>query len=650
MGILGGIALVDRAASDQHIGTSRHNQWGGFSRNAAINLDINRAVSNQRLYRTHLVDNRMDESLTAKAGIDGHQQNEIDQIDHMLDGGNRCGRIDHHASFFSICADALQCAVQMRACLGMNRNKVAASFGECLNKRVCGCNHQMYIQQLFRDRADCLYDQGPDGDIGHKVPIHDIDVYPVGTGFIHCANFFAQFGEIGRKNRWCYENGSQHGITFVEDICLQLLHICAQVDSPEDVKHNMKTDVMVLGGGIVGVCVALHCQKRGLSVVLVDRRGVGEETSFGNAGLIERSSVFPYMFPRDLGSLVKYALNRSPEVHYHWSYLPKALPWIARYWWNSSKAGTDRSMRANLPLIENCLTEHEVLAEEAGVSHLIRKVGWIKLYRTPSVFKAAIDEQEKTRAFGLQFDILDASQLAVLEPHLSSEIIGGIHLKDPASVTDPHALTVGYLKLFEKLGGRFVTGDAKTLVQASDGWSVETTEGLVKADQVVVSLGPWSNEIAKRFGYKVPMEIKRGYHMHYSTKGNAVLNHSVLDEEKGFVLAPVAGGIRLTTGAEFAERDAPKTPVQLEMDEPVARDLFPLDTRVDAEPWMGRRPCLPDMVPVISSAPKHAGLWFSYGHQHHGLTNAAVSGRLMADMVSGVTPFIDPGPYRIDRF
>ena len=138
--------------------------------------------------------------------------------------------------------------------------------------------------------------------------------------------------------------------------------------------------------------------------------------------------------------------------------------------------------------------------------------------------------------------------------------------------------------------------------------------------------------------------------MHYRPKSGARLNHPVLDAEKGYLLAPMARGIRLTTGAELALLDEPKTPDQLEAVEPIARDLFPLGERVDSEPWMGQRPCTSDMLPVIGPATRHPGLWFAFGHAHHGLTLGPVTGRLIADMVTGAKPFVDPRPFRIDRF
>jgi D-amino-acid dehydrogenase len=197
-----------------------------------------------------------------------------------------------------------------------------------------------------------------------------------------------------------------------------------------------------------------------------------------------------------------------------------------------------------------------------------------------------------------------------------------------------------------------VRGDATTLSAASDGaWSVVGEDGTVhRARDAVVCLGPWADAVTRALGYRFPLAVKRGYHMHYAARGNAVLNHPVLDTERGYFLAPMARGVRLTTGAEFAGRDAPKTPVQLGRAEPFARGLFPLGERLDDAPWMGARPCTPDMMPIIGPAPRHRHLFFAFGHAHHGLTLAAVTGRLVADMVTGEAPFVDPSPFAADRF
>ena len=144
----------------------------------------------------------------------------------------------------------------------------------------------------------------------------------------------------------------------------------------------MAADVIVLGAGIIGVSTALQLARRGRSVVLVDRRGPGEETSFGNAGLIQREGVVPYAFPQDLALLLRYSLNNSIDARYHLSALPKIAPFLGRYWYNSAAARHAAIARAYAPLIEHSVSEHNILIEEAKAGDLIVKNGWMEAYRT----------------------------------------------------------------------------------------------------------------------------------------------------------------------------------------------------------------------------------------------------------------------------
>jgi D-amino-acid dehydrogenase len=412
----------------------------------------------------------------------------------------------------------------------------------------------------------------------------------------------------------------------------------------------MKFDVVVLGAGIVGVSIALHLQKRGRAVALLDRRGAGAETSFGNAGLIQREAVYPYGFPHDFGALLRYARNRTIDAHYHLAALPVIAPFLFRYWRNSGPRRHDEIARHYAKLIERCVVEHEALIAESGAGELIRRDGWIKVYRTEKERDKAFAEAERLKEFGVQYRTLDVAALEREEPHLATGLAGGIHWTQPIAIRWPQSLVRAYLALFEKLGGHSVQGDARTLSADGAAWSVHSADGPITANAAVIALGPWADVVTKGLGYDLPLAVKRGYHMHYRAGGNAQLNHAVLDAERGYMLAPMERGIRLTTGAEFALRDAPRTPVQLARAEPIARDLFPLAERLDAEAWMGARPCTPDMMPIIGPAPKHANLWFAFGHAHHGLTLGAVTGRLVAEMITGEKPTVDMQPYRVDRF
>ena len=235
---------------------------------------------------------------------------------------------------------------------------------------------------------------------------------------------------------------------------------------------------------------------------------------------------------------------------------------------------------------------------------------------------------------------------AELEPHLTGDYAGGMLLTDPASVADPSAVGKAYAELFQSRGGTFLTGDARTLEAIDGGWQVQNVNGPITARGCVIALGPWSGEILARLGVKVPLGAKRGYHVHFGARSNATLTRPVLDTDFGYVLAPMRQGIRLTTGAEFAPRGAPPTPVQLDAVEKVARDNFPLADRVEDKPWMGSRPCFPDMLAAIGEVPGRPGLWANFGHHHLGFTLGPVTGRLLAEMITQEQTFCDPAPYR----
>jgi D-amino-acid dehydrogenase len=413
----------------------------------------------------------------------------------------------------------------------------------------------------------------------------------------------------------------------------------------------MKSDAIVLGAGIVGICVALHLQKRGRAVVLVDRRGAAEETSFGNAGLIQREGVYPYGFPHDFGALLRYGLNRTIDAYYHPSALPRLAPFLWKYWQYSRPARHAEVARVYSKLIEHCVSEHEALATESGATAFLRRTGWMKVFRTARQFDRRREEAELwNREFGINFRLYGKDELQALEPHVAPVLVGALHWTDPVAVDDPHGLANAYLAQFKRLGGTFAQGNAAGLEPGAETWRLKTAQGPVEARDAVIALGPWADVLTRALGYDFPLAVKRGYHMHYRAAGEAKLNHPMLDTERGYFLAPMRRGIRLTTGAEFAHRDAIRTPVQLGRAEPIARDLFPLAERLDTEAWMGARPCTPDMLPVIGAAPRHRGLHFAFGHAHHGLTLGAVTGRLVAEMVTGEAPFVDPAPYAPERF
>jgi D-amino-acid dehydrogenase len=411
-----------------------------------------------------------------------------------------------------------------------------------------------------------------------------------------------------------------------------------------------RTDAIVLGAGIVGTSIALQLAKRGLGVALVDRGAPGEETSYGNAGVIESNTVFPPAFPARFSALLRIALKRAPEASYHLTHLPQAAPWLWAFFGASRPQRLLETARIIRPLFARALAEHEALLTDAGALRYLRRDGWLKLYRGDAAFAAARRELDLAAELGIAQRPLDPEGVRAIEPHLNPVFRHAVHWPGAASVSNPLAVTKAYAARLTALGGVLLAGDARSLHRADGRWRIDTAEGPLDALEVVLALGPFAPEVLGPLGIKPPLGIKRGYHLHFRAHGNAGLTRPIVDVENGYCLAPMEQGIRLTTGAEFAARTAPPTPVQFDRLLPDARRLFPLADPVEATPWMGCRPCFADSRPVIGRAPGRAGLWLAYGHGHWGLTLGPVTGRLLAEMMTGATPFCDPAPYRVTRF
>jgi D-amino-acid dehydrogenase len=411
-----------------------------------------------------------------------------------------------------------------------------------------------------------------------------------------------------------------------------------------------RTDAIVLGAGIVGVSAALHLVKRGLAVALVDRRGAGEETSYGNAGVIEGNTLFAHAFPKGFGALLRIALKQAPEANYHLSALPQLAPWLLAYRSNTRGSRVLQFAEAMRPLFARAVTEHEALMAESGAMRYLRKDGWLKLYRNDESFAATKRERDYATELGLTHRALSPDETRALEPSLAPVFRHAVHWPEAASVSNPLAVTKAYASQFTLLGGITLKGDARTLHRSGDGWRVDTEEGSLDAKDAVVALGPWAPDVLDPLGIRLPLAFKRGYHRHYRPHGNAGLTRPTVDADFGYCLAPMEQGIRITTGAEFAARDDAPTPVQIDRVLPAAQALFPLGDGIEAQPWMGSRPCFSDSRPVIGRAPGQPGLWLDYGHAHWGLTLGPASGRLIAEMITGAAPFCDPTPYAAERF
>lgn len=400
----------------------------------------------------------------------------------------------------------------------------------------------------------------------------------------------------------------------------------------------------MLGAGMVGVCCALSLRRRGCDVVMIDRKEPGRETSFGNSGVFSRSSVVPINSPGLLQKLPVYALNRSLAVRWRASALSDPM-WLARFLAECTQASVQRRSAALDALIRLSLDLNRQRIQEAGLTVHLRETGWLKLWRSADGPSIARTEAAALARFAIDAEVLDADGIARLEPSARRVFSSGLLIKPSASVDDPNAIVAGFAALYRENGGAFERAEVRSILRTTTGWRTETTSGSYDADHLVVALGPWSADVLRPLGYRVPMGFERGYHVHLESVSGAGPQRAVYDVDRGYVVSPMRAGARVTSGVELASRDAAPKTYQIEHAAQVAAETFRLGRQIEDRPWLGSRPTLPDSLPMIGPIPRERGLWAAFGHQHIGFSTGAGTGEIIAAAIAG-----EPEPMDVSAF
>jgi D-amino-acid dehydrogenase len=410
--------------------------------------------------------------------------------------------------------------------------------------------------------------------------------------------------------------------------------------------NNQTADVIVLGAGIVGVSAAYAARQRGLSVILVDRREPGSETSYGNAGILSSGSILPLNKPSLFKALPAYLTNRHAALRWDPAWAMANIDWIVRFLANAAPSRVKPRAAALHGLIGASLKLHREWIVKADAAHRIRETGWLKAWRSDAL-AAARQEQAFLAEYGIDSRILDRQAISALEPNILPVYKVGLLHTQTASVDSPGEVVKAYARMFSGAGGEIRQSDIRAIVPDGEGWRV--ANDAISARHVVVALGPWSPDLLRPLGYRVPMAFERGYHREFKPNPARPLHRPIHDAEGSFLMTPMEQGIRITSGVELTSRDAPSSFAQLDAVIPVARGALEFGEPV-GEPWRGARPTLPDSLPMIGPAPRHSGLWLAFGNQHIGFTTGPATGAAIAAMIAGTAPPFDATAFSPGRY
>jgi D-amino-acid dehydrogenase len=412
----------------------------------------------------------------------------------------------------------------------------------------------------------------------------------------------------------------------------------------------MTKKITVIGAGIVGVATAAYLRRDGHEVTIVDMRPPGEYCSFGNAGILSPGSCVPLATPGIHWKVPGYLADPMGPLMIRWSYLPKAAPWLLRFLAASRPTRVEQIADALRPLIRQTFDAYAPLVKDAGIADLIRQTGYVVAYEKRASYLGDNLSWKLRRDRGVIVEELDDAALKKLVPQLTGHYEAGLYLPEQGFVANPERLTKGIAAQFQRDGGVILQREVRDIEVGPDGpRALVTNDGGLPVETLVICAGSHSNEFTSKLGDRVPLEAERGYHVTYSDP-RFTLPMPVFMPEHKFFITPMEMGLRIAGQTEFAGIHAEPNYARADILAKHMQRVFPGISEADATKWMGRRPSMPDSLPVIGRSTRFANAWYAFGHGHVGLCSGAPTGRVIADLVAERKPSVDVTPYSPARF
>jgi D-amino-acid dehydrogenase len=411
-------------------------------------------------------------------------------------------------------------------------------------------------------------------------------------------------------------------------------------------------DVVVVGAGIVGLATALELQERARTVALIDPDVPRARASFGNEGVISRGSIFTVASPGIWGKALGYLLNRDSALRIRYSSFPYFARWLAHFIACCNESHWRRSAQALNPFV-GAAYDHQIrLAGSIGATALVKRDGYLKLFRYQRTFESAALEREMLAEARIRVCVVRESEIHDLEPSLGRKFSHGLFYPDTGRVDSPGRLVELCMEAFRARGGTLISAHVGAIEPGPDSMTVHLRNGAgaVRGTHAVVAAGVGSADLLATLGYRVPFAAERGYHVHFALRPGATLNRPVLDTEMNYGAAQMGETIRLCTGIELARPNDSPDSTQLRLATQAARGVLPIGETVRDSQWVGSRPSTADGLPIIGRARRYPQLLFAFGHGHIGFSTGPLTGRIVAALIAGEEPAVPIAPFAIERF
>ncbi len=415
---------------------------------------------------------------------------------------------------------------------------------------------------------------------------------------------------------------------------------------------DQAVDVLVLGGGVIGVCSAYYLARAGRRVTLVDMGAVGSACSYGNAGLIDPSHCMPLAAPGVISKALRWMFNADSPFYIRPRWDKDLFHWLWLFRQYCTLAHVDAAAPQLYRLGMASLDLYRELAGLPGMDFALTQKGFLLLYATLGGLTQAAREAKLLQRYGVKVQMLDRPQVRGMLSCVSDQVCGGMFLPHDAHII-PDRFVRGLAQVLAAHMGVSVCPftEVKALVpEAGRVRVVKTSMGDIKPNAVVLAGGSWSAELLRPLGVRLPLQPAKGYSVSIARPAHLPDFPLLLTEAKVCV-TPMADRLRFAgtlelTGFDFSIRER-RVAALLRA---VKQYLVRVDTSERLETWAGLRPCTPDGVPIIGRAPGFENLIVATGHAMIGMRTGTGTGKLVAQMLTGEILFMDPAPFRLERF
>jgi D-amino-acid dehydrogenase len=409
-------------------------------------------------------------------------------------------------------------------------------------------------------------------------------------------------------------------------------------------------DVVIVGGGIIALASAQKLLAAGRRVTLIERKGIAQGTSFGNAAAFAFSDILPLAASGKIRQVPKWLMDPLGPLSIPPAYALKIAPWLLRFWREGWPDRIQRSIAAQAALMRLAESEMALLLAESNLGGMVRHDGSLELYESEAEFAASLPGWHARAAHGVTFEHVRGERLAELQHGLSPGFVAGTFVPGWQTVSNPYDFALALGRAVQAGGANLVRGEVVSVVPSGAGVDIHLADGRnLTSVAAVIATGAWSRRLTDPLGDRIPLETERGYNTTLPP-GAFDVRRQLIFGGHGFVITPLINGLRVGGAVELGGLDLPPNFKRSEAMLAKARLFLPGLKPEGGQQWMGFRPSLPDSLPVIGPSRASSRIVYAFGNGHLGLTQSAGTGRLVRDLVCGETPSIDVSPFSPARF